>query len=116
MVVALLDNALKYTPAEGRINVSLEQTGHGTAFLQVEDTGIGIPEAARSHIFERFFRADPSRSRESGGYGLGLSIAQTIAQQHGGVIETKPGSHGGSIFWLEFPLASSEIGRPLHIV
>ena len=116
MVVALLDNALKYTPAEGRITVSLARTD-GTALLQIADTGIGIPEAARAHIFERFFRADPSRSRESGGYGLGLSIAQTIAQQHGGVIATKPGANGGSIFWLEFPMqAALESERPVKVV
>jgi heavy metal sensor kinase len=106
MVLALLDNALKYTPAGGSIEVSLRLTD-GAARLQVKDTGIGIPEEARGHIFERFYRADPSRSRESGGYGLGLSIAQAIARQHGALIETKPGVDGGSIFWLELPVGNA---------
>jgi two-component system, OmpR family, heavy metal sensor histidine kinase CusS len=103
MLVILLDNAIKYTPEGGAVSIDLEQrSGHAT--LTVEDTGIGISEDARSRVFQRFFRADPSRSKESGGHGLGLAIAQTIVEQHGASIELRPASHGGSSFSVSLPL------------
>jgi two-component system, OmpR family, heavy metal sensor histidine kinase CusS len=103
MLVILLDNAIKYTPAGGAVTIILEQRSeHAT--VTVEDTGIGIPDDARSRVFRRFFRADPSRSKESGGHGLGLAIAQTIVEQHGASIELRPASHGGSIFSVSLPL------------
>jgi heavy metal sensor kinase len=103
MLVILLDNAIKYTPPGGAVFVYLER--HAThATLTVEDTGIGIPEDARSQVFQRFFRADPSRSKESGGHGLGLAIAQTIVDQHGASIELRTAPHGGSIFAVSLPL------------
>jgi signal transduction histidine kinase len=103
MLVILLDNAIKYTPEGGAVSIQLEEhSRHATVI--VEDTGIGIPEDARSRVFQRFFRVDPSRSKESGGYGLGLAIAQTIVEQHGASIELRPASHGGSIFAVSLPL------------
>lgn len=103
MLVILLDNAIKYTPEGGTVSVRLErQPGYAT--LSVEDTGIGIPEDARNRVFQRFFRVDSSRSKESGGYGLGLAIAQTIVERHGACIELQSGSHGGSIFSVSLPL------------
>jgi two-component system, OmpR family, heavy metal sensor histidine kinase CusS len=102
MLVILLDNAIKYTPEGGTVSIHLEQhSGHAT--VTVEDTGIGIPEGARSRVFQRFFRVDPSRSKESGGHGLGLAIAQTIVEQHGASIELRPAAHGGSIFSVSLP-------------
>ncbi|MGH9697736.1 MAG: sensor histidine kinase, partial [Bryobacteraceae bacterium] len=103
MLVILLDNAIKYTPEGGAVSIHLEQqSGHAT--VTVEDTGIGIPEDARSRVFQRFFRVDPSRSKESGGHGLGLAIAQTIVEQHGASIELRPTAQGGSIFSVSLPL------------
>jgi heavy metal sensor kinase len=105
MLVILLDNAIKYTPEGGVVSISLERhSEHATVI--VEDTGIGIPEEARSQVFQRFFRVDPSRSKESGGHGLGLAIAQTIVAQHGAAIELRPAAHGGSVFAVSLRLRS----------
>src|SRR5207248_13436 len=73
VLVALLDNALKYTPYEGTISLSLTTTER-EAIVKVSDTGIGILPEDLPHIFERFYRADPARSRDRGGSGLGLAI------------------------------------------
>jgi two-component system, OmpR family, sensor kinase len=107
VLLILLDNAIKYTPIrdeEGasHIIVSLERL-KGQAVLRVSDTGIGIEPADLPHIFERFYRADPARSRQ--GTGLGLSIAQTLVDQLGGRItaESTPGK--GSTFSVWLPLA-----------
>jgi len=100
----LLDNALKYTPEEGSVTISIEAAG---GFLQVNvaDTGIGISPADIPRIFERFYRVDKARSREAGGTGLGLSIVKHIVQAHGGRVwvESAPGS--GSVFSFTIPLA-----------
>lgn len=92
LILILLDNALKYTPADGTVTVELRR-GAGTAELVVRDTGVGIPEAELPHVFERFYRADPARARDPGGTGLGLPIAQWIAEQHRGEVrlESRPG-------------------------
>jgi two-component system, OmpR family, sensor kinase len=91
LLLILLDNALKYTPANGQITVSLQRQAVD-AVITVHDTGTGIPPDDLPHVFERFYRADPTRSRDPGGTGLGLPIAQWIAQQHGGgiVLESRP--------------------------
>ena len=107
LFLILLDNAVKYTPPQGRITVSL-RSSDGCAVTEVRDTGIGIAAEDLPHIFERFFRADRARSRETGGAGLGLSIGQWIAQAHGGTIKafSKPGE--GSVFQVQIPLAGEE--------
>ncbi|MBX5451336.1 sensor histidine kinase [Thermogemmatispora sp.] len=108
LMLILLDNALKYTPAEseqqpGRVVVSLERIGN-EALLRVSDTGIGIDPADLPHIFERFYRAD--RARQRPGTGLGLAIAQTLVEQFGGRIgaESVPGE--GSTFSVWLPVAT----------
>ena len=77
----------------------------GSAVMAVTDTGIGIPPEALSHVFERFYRADDARTRDSGGVGLGLAIAQKLVDEHGGRIsaESTPGT--GSTFTVTLPLA-----------
>jgi heavy metal sensor kinase len=104
LFLILLDNAVKYTPPQGRITVSVHSSD-GCAVTEVRDTGIGIAAEDLPHIFERFFRADRARSRENGSAGLGLSIGQWIAEAHGGIIRalSKPGE--GSVFQVQIPLA-----------
>ncbi|HZS75491.1 MAG TPA: HAMP domain-containing sensor histidine kinase [Ktedonobacteraceae bacterium] len=103
ILVALLDNAVKYTPYEGTVSLSL-QTEPESALLQVSDTGIGIVPEDQPHIFERFYRADRARSRDRGGSGLGLAIVKSIVEEHGGTIslESVPGK--GSTFIVRLPL------------
>ena len=86
LLLVLVDNAIKYTAPPGSIRVSLQRDAQGAGF-EVRDTGIGIPAADMPRVFERFYRADPARSRDPGGTGLGLAIARWIATQHGGTIE-----------------------------
>ena len=89
----LVDNAIKYTPAGGAIRMEVERRG-GIAALSVTDEGIGISPEALPHIFDRFYRADESRTRQTGGSGLGLSIAKWIVERHKGWIEvvSRPGA------------------------
>jgi heavy metal sensor kinase len=105
VVVNLLDNAIKYTPAGGTINLNVHARG-GKAVLEVVDTGIGIPAGALPHIFERFFRVDQARSRDAGGAGLGLAIVKSICAAHGGKVEVESVEGKGSWFRVELPLAS----------
>jgi heavy metal sensor kinase len=97
----LMDNAVKYTPPGGRIELSLETRGP-EAHVTVRDTGIGIPQEMLSRIFERFFRADPSRAQMEGS-GLGLAIAKWIADMHHAVIAVESGEGRGSTFRVVFP-------------
>jgi two-component system phosphate regulon sensor histidine kinase PhoR len=101
----LLDNAIQYTPAGGRIRVNAT-AGVREAVITVADTGIGIPLAEQERIFERFYRADAARSREAGGTGLGLSIAKHIVEAHGGRLWVESTVGSGSRFSLSIPLAA----------
>ncbi len=96
----LLDNAVKYTPEGGNVEVQVEER-NGQVALEVRDTGIGIPEDQLPLVFERFHRSDPSRTRS--GAGLGLSIARQIAEAHGGVVEAESTVGKGSTFTLLLP-------------
>jgi heavy metal sensor kinase len=108
----LIDNAVKYTPAGGSIHVSLQRCGDGLAHLKVQDTGIGISPELLPKIFDRFYRADPVRSRNSGGFGLGLAIAKSIAAAHSAEISVSSVLNEGSTFVVKFPeclaIASSD--------
>jgi two-component system, OmpR family, sensor kinase len=97
----LLDNAVKYTPDGGSVTVSVGEEDNGSVVLAVSDTGVGISEEQLPLIFERFYRADPSRS--AGGAGLGLSIARQIAEAHGGQIRVESTPGKGSTFTLLLP-------------
>lgn len=93
LIVILVDNAAKYTPAPGDVRVTLRETGDG-AEIEVADTGIGIGAEDLPRVFDRFYRADRARSRDSGGAGLGLSIARWIVDRHRGsiTIASAPGT------------------------
>ena len=123
---------MKYTPQGGRVTLSLRQARGGSgeramqqpegspdppispppspsasewAEIAVSDTGVGIPPEALPRIFERFYRVDDARSRDAGGTGLGLCIARTIAEAHGGRIEVESEPGAGSTFTVRLPLA-----------
>ena len=103
LLTNLIDNALKYTLPSGRVDIALIRSrGHG--ILSVADTGIGIPENALSHIFDRFFRVEQAGASERGGSGLGLAIAKWITTVHGGAIEVQSRLHQGTVFRVTFPL------------
>ena len=99
------DNAIKYTPAGGRVTMSLEKSGDN-AVITVEDTGLGIPVDDIPKIFNRFYRVAKSRSRELGGSGLGLAICKWIVELHGGFIRVHSEVKKGSRFIIRLPLLS----------
>ena len=105
-VLNLVENAVKYTPAGGKVELSLTSS-NGHASLAVQDTGLGIPPADQKRIFEPFVRLDAARARETGGTGLGLAIARAIVLAHDGAltVESHPGA--GSRFTVQLPLAST---------
>jgi signal transduction histidine kinase len=135
LVTNLVENAIRYTPAGGRVDVNvrrvtrLQQRGMtvrsrnarepGTSLsmaqLTISDSGIGISSTDLPHVFERFYRADKARSRAHGGTGLGLSIAEYVAQAHGGSIEaSSAGINRGSTFTVRLPMAiRADPARPL---
>jgi signal transduction histidine kinase len=102
-VTNLLDNAIKYTPAPGRIDIRLfhDSKNDGTVVLSIQDSGVGIHPDDLPKIFDRFFRCDQSRA--TGGSGLGLSLAQAIARAHGGRIHVESVLGEGSTFTLTLP-------------
>jgi signal transduction histidine kinase len=137
LIANLVENALRYTPKNGRIDVrltggpansSVQQPGVAVrsrnarrpgdstamALLTVTDSGIGISPADLPHVFERFYRADKARSRAHGGTGLGLSIAEYIVRAHGGTIQaSSEGTNRGSTFSVRLPLMPDPPRRPI---
>lgn len=109
LVVVLIDNALRYTPAGGGVEVGLRRAD-GEALVSVVDTGIGIAAEELPRIFDRFYRTDPARDRDAGGSGLGLAIAGWIAEAHGGRIEVASTPGAGSRFTVALPLAVPAAG------
>ncbi|MGD2098896.1 MAG: ATP-binding protein, partial [Desulfobacterales bacterium] len=101
MIANLLDNAIKYTPADGRIDVTVHAADEHAAVITVKDTGIGISKKELFRIFERFYRCDPSRSET--GIGLGLSFARAIARAHGGDVTVRSELGMGSTFTITLP-------------
>ena len=106
LLLILVDNALKFTPAGGRVTVSGSSDG-AEVTIAVADTGTGISPADLPHIFERFWRADRVRSRETGGTGLGLTIARQIADEHNARLDVQSEVGHGSVFTIRFPKAVS---------
>ena len=97
MLYNLVENAIKYNHAGGRVTVTARQK-EKHVYLSVEDTGNGIPEELKDRVFEPFFRVDKSRSRELGGVGLGLALVREIVIVHDGNITVKSNPSGGTIF------------------
>jgi len=104
MLVNLINNAIQYTSADGRIEISLECLGE-QAQITLRDTGQGMAPADLPHIFDRFYRADKARSRAAGGTGLGLSIVKWVVDAHGGEIDVSSTPGVGSVFRVRLPLA-----------
>ena len=113
VMMNIVSNAIKYTPDGGTIVISAGQ-GPGTAWMQVDDNGIGIPDSDRDRIFERFYRVDKARSRQSGGTGLGLSIAKEIVDLHQGRLYLVDKDGPGLTIRMELPVdgPAPEGGRP----
>jgi heavy metal sensor kinase len=103
VIVNLLDNAIKYTRAGGSVR-AMVRSENGYAIFEIADDGVGIPEAALSHVFERFYRVDKARSRQMGGAGLGLSIVKSICAAHGGEVDVESREGSGSRFTVRLPL------------
>src|SRR2546421_4181860 len=102
----LVRNALVHTPAATPVEIAVTSQ-NGTARLSVTDHGPGLPAGDRERIFEPFYRADASRSRDSGGAGLGLSIVSAVVAAHGGRVQVKETSGGGATFEVQLPLGSA---------
>jgi signal transduction histidine kinase len=99
----LIENAIKYNTADGWVRVSLN-ADHKYFFIKVSDSGIGIPLEAQDSIFERFYRVDKARSRETGGTGLGLAITKNVIQMHRGAIKVYSKEGEGTTFNVRIPL------------
>jgi signal transduction histidine kinase len=102
LVSILIDNAIKYTPSGGDINLQLNDNPDNIEII-VSDTGEGIEPEHLTKIFERFYRVDKARARESGGTGLGLSIAELIVKEHHGTIKVRSKARSGTAFTVSFP-------------
>jgi len=112
VLINLIANAIKYTPQGGEVVLSLGKVGEN-ARLIVRDTGLGIPAEDLPHIFERFYRAEKSRSRSKvGGFGLGLSIAYWIVNHHGGQIEVDSAEGKGTTFCIYLPILKTTEATP----
>jgi len=105
LLFILLDNAVKYTPSPGTIELRFESRANH-ALIAVKDSGIGIAEHDQAKIFERFYRVDKARSRSVGGAGIGLAIADWIVQQHRGNLKVQSSLGSGTTFYVELPLPS----------
>ena len=103
----LIDNAIKFTPSGGHIDIAL-QKDKGFAKASIKDTGIGVPASEFEHIFDRFYQVDKSRDKGSKGVGLGLSICQWIVKAHHGKIELESAVGQGSRFIVSLPLVIGE--------
>ena len=109
VLVNIVGNALKYTPEGGRVEIMAKQQDR-LVTLVVKDSGLGIPAEHLQHVFTRFYRVDKSRARLSGGSGIGLTIAKSIVEAHGGKIWVESEGQGrGSVFSFSLPIASQPV-------
>ena len=110
----LLDNAVRYTPEGGHVSVSATRH-NGSVQVRVSDTGEGIPTEHLPLLFERFYRVDSSRSRGDGGTGIGLAIARSVIEAHGGKIRAESELGKGSVFTFELPAVKGDVGTPAAV-
>jgi two-component system phosphate regulon sensor histidine kinase PhoR len=107
----LVENASNYSPERSHIRLTSQPDGGGGVRLRVADSGPGIPESDRQRVFERFYRVDKARSRESGGTGLGLSIVKHLIELHGGEVDVDNRPEGGAIFTIHLPRRPGDPAR-----
>lgn len=107
-LVNILHNAVKYSPVGEVISVHVRNDGTGQVVIEIRDNGPGIPLEDQSKVFDRFYRVDKARWRESGGAGLGLSIAKWAAEAHGGAITLQSGPNQGCTFRISLPSAAAQ--------
>ena len=107
VIYNLTENGLKYTPDGGCVTVTLTVEGR-FAVLAVQDNGVGIPREDQAHIFDRFYRVDKARSRETGGTGLGLSIVRQLVTLHHGTVSVDSAPGKGSTFTVRLPMDGKE--------
>jgi signal transduction histidine kinase len=100
----LVDNALRYTPPGGQVTIGARRAGD-TVEISVADTGVGIEPEHLPRLFERFYRVDAARSRDDGGTGIGLAIARSVVEAHGGHIRAASDPGHGSVFTVDLPVA-----------
>jgi signal transduction histidine kinase len=105
IIINLISNSLRYSPEDGKIIIRFVHQ-HDWVRVTVHDSGPGIPKEALPHLFDRFYRADKSRSRDEGGTGLGLAIARQMAEAHGGMLEAANDPQAGAVFTLTLPLST----------
>lgn len=108
LLLILIDNAIKYTPAGGAVDLRLAKDKE-RALIRIADTGIGIAASDLPHVFDRFWRADKVRTRAEGGSGLGLAIARWIVERHGGEISVSSQLGEGSTFTVALPLTAGRL-------
>jgi signal transduction histidine kinase len=117
MLENLVSNAIKYTPPGGQVEVLAEPRGEQQVRVQVRDSGIGIPQAARARLFEEFYRADNAKGLDEIGSGLGLAIAREIVSGHGGTIAVESEEGRGSTFSVDLPATGAPLpeGEREHV-
>ena len=102
----LVENAIRYSPEHTKVDILVHRVAD-QLLVEVSDQGVGIPEDEQKRIFERFYRVDPARSRQTGGTGLGLSIVKHVMTQHGGSVTVRSMPQEGSTFTLALPLTEA---------
>jgi two-component system sensor histidine kinase BaeS len=107
----VIENAIQYSPPGGSVDIEVSEHANDCV-IRIADTGCGIPPESLPHIFERFYRSDESRSRTSGGFGLGLAIAQTAVTRVRGALSVESTVGVGSAFTIRLPLASKVLSPP----
>jgi len=108
VLMNIITNALKYTPDGGNIDIYGGRSGNDVC-IKISDTGIGIPQDELARVFDRFYRVDKARSRESGGTGLGLPIAREIVTKHGGSIKIDSATDIGTTVTVTLPINAAEV-------
>ncbi|MGZ8595969.1 MAG: sensor histidine kinase, partial [Actinomycetota bacterium] len=103
----LVDNAVRFTPEGGEVAIEAHRH-NGSVEVTVADTGVGISPEHLPRLFERFYRVDPARAREDGGTGIGLAIARSVVEAHGGHIKAESEQGKGSVFTFDLPVAQAD--------